>query len=205
MHRMGSLYLIASLSLAALIMSGRVQAALPDAAQPGKSVYVSLYGVPGAGLSLDAKFWRWFGFGTSFTAGPPALYPGRPHDDDEGGDIVIEAYGTLLLYKSAGPVRPHSGGAALIGGVYMDQDLRRPLAGICCAYRVDEKVVLRINAVYGPSAGVEAGYVINRSIQAVLTVLSGRGTIGLRFGLVEPADFRPDLDRLARAPSSGRR
>ena len=100
MHRVGLLYLI----VVVLLVPGIMRAAVPDAAQPGKSVYVSLYGFPGAGLSLDAKFWRSFGFGASFTGGGPGVYPGYPGEDPDGDNLAFEAYGNVVVSRSSGPV-----------------------------------------------------------------------------------------------------
>jgi hypothetical protein len=84
-----------------------------------------------------------------------------------------------------------------VGGIWVDEGVRHPLIGVCGTYWVDEKVIIRGNAVYGPSAGIEFAYVIQRNIEATLTVLSGRGMLGLRFGLVEPHQFDHDVDDLA--------
>jgi hypothetical protein len=197
MHRLGPLYLILLVSLPALSGRDSAFAALPDAAQPGKSIFVSMYGLPGAGLSMDAKFWRSLGLGTSFTGGRSGTYPGHPSDDDD--NFVLEAYLNVLMSRSAGPPGPRSYGLSLIGGIWFEQSVQHPLIGLCCAYWVDEKVVLRGNAVYGPSSGIEVGYVLGRNVEATLTVLSGRGILGLKFGLVEPRQVTHDVDDLAAA------
>jgi len=43
------------LIMLSLLLPGLVQASVPDGAQPRRSIYVSLYGFPGAGLSVDAE------------------------------------------------------------------------------------------------------------------------------------------------------
>jgi hypothetical protein len=180
-----------------LLLPGMIQASLPDGAQPRRSINVSLYGFPGAGLSLDANLWRSFGFGTSFTGGRPGLYPGQPGEDPDGDNFVFEVYGNLTVLRSAGPRGPGSYGVSLIGGIWIAQGVQHPLAGLCCAYRADERFIVRGNAVYGPSSGIELGYILTRNIEATVTVLSGRGIFGLRLGLVEPHPSTPDLEELA--------
>jgi hypothetical protein len=189
--------LVVLLSLVMLTGAGSARAAVPDAAQPGRSIFVSMYGIPGAGLSLDAKFWRSLGIGTSFTGGRSGIYPGHSDGDDDQENFVIEAYINLVLSRTPGPLGPRTYGLSLIGGVWFEQSVQHPLVGLCGAYWVDEKVVLRGNAVYGPSAGIEVGYIISRNIEANLTVLSGRGVLGLKFGLVEPRRRARDVDDLA--------
>lgn len=181
----------------AMLIPAAADAALPDAAQPGRSVYVSLYGFPGAGLSLDAKLWRSLGLGTSFTGGRPGLYPGHRGEDPDGENLVFEAYGSVEVSRSSKPVGPGTYGVSLVGGIWFSQSISRPLAGLCCAYWADDRFVIRANAVYGPSSGIEIGYLFMTNLEATLTVLSGRGILGLRFGLIEPRRFEPDVDDLA--------
>jgi len=199
MRRLGPLCLILLVSLPLIPGRDSASAALPDAAQPGKSIFVSMYGVPGAGLSMDAKFWRSLGLGTSFTGGRSGIYPGHSDDDDDD-DFVLEAYLNLLISRSPGQPGPHSYGLSFIGGIWFEQSVQHPLVGLCFTYRVDEKIVLRGNVAYGPSSGIEVGYVLARNVEATLTVLSGRGVLGLKFGLVEPRHVTHDVDDLAAAP-----
>ena len=112
-------------------------------------------------------------------------------------NIVLEAYANIMLSSSPGVLGPRSYGVSLVGGVWVDESVRHPLIGVCGTYWVDEKVIIRGNAVYGPSAGIEFAYIVARNIEATLTVLSGRGMLGLRFGLVEPRQFDHDVDDLA--------
>ncbi|MGD9140159.1 MAG: hypothetical protein PVJ42_01325 [bacterium] len=175
-------------------------AAVPDAAQPARSIFVSLYVAPGLGLSLDAKYWERLGIGASFTAGKTPIYPGSTGSEREDEDIVLEAYADIMLASSPGSLGPRSYGLSLLGGVWFDENVKRPLLGLCGTYWVDDRVIIRGNAVYGPSAGIEFAYVLTRNFEATLTVLSGRGMLGLRFGLVEPHQFTHDLDDFAAAP-----
>jgi hypothetical protein len=62
---------------------------------------------------------------------------------------------------------------------------------------MDDRFVIRGNAVYGPSSGMEIGYILTTNLEATVTVLSGRGIFGLRLGLVEPRRSAPRLDELA--------
>lgn len=185
------------LIMLSLLLPGLVQASVPDGAQPSRSIYVSLYGFPGAGLSVDAKLWRSFGFGTSFTGGRPGLYPGQPGEERDGDHFVFEAYGHVTVSQSPGTPGPGSYGVSLVGGVYIAQGVQHPLAGLCCTYRMDDRFVIRGNAVYGPSSGIEIGYILATNLEATVTVLSGRGIFGLRLGLVEPRRSAPRLDELA--------
>jgi hypothetical protein len=198
MRRLSLVYFIVLASLPMPAGPGGAYAALPDAAQPGRSIFVSMYGIPGAGLSLDAKFWRSIGLGMSFTSGRAGLYPGHPVDAGDES-FVLEAYLNVMMSRSSGLRGPRSYAVSFIGGIWLEQDVRHPLLGLCCTYWVDEKVVVRGNAVYGPSAGAEIGYVLTGNVEATLTVLSGRGMLGLRLGLVEPRQFTPDVDDLATA------
>jgi len=189
--------LLAGVVLAAgLLVPSAPRAAVPDAAQPGKSVFTSLYGVPGAGLSLDAKYWERVGVGVSFTGGRTAIYPGYT-DDAAGEEFVLETYVDVMIASSPGVPAPGTYGVAFIGGVWVTGGVQRPLIGVCGAYWFDSRVIMRGNAVYGPSAGIELAYVLARNLEATLTVLSGRGMLGLRFGLVEPHPFTHDVDELA--------
>ena len=181
--------------VAVLVVPAVLWASVPDAAQPGKSIYISLYGFPGAGLSLDAKFWRSIGFGTSFTGGRPGLYPGQPGEDPDGDNIVFEAYVNVVLARSSGR-GPRPYGISLLGGVWITQGVQRPLIGVCCTYWADDRFVMRANLAYGPSSGLEVGYVLAENLEATLTLLSGRGVLGLRFGVVEPRQFAPNADDL---------
>ncbi len=199
MLRSGLLCLLLPVLLPALLAPDSACAGLPDAAQPGKSIFVGMYGVPGAGLSLDAKFWRSLGLGTSFTGGHSGIYPGHPGGGDDHDNFVLEAYVNVVLSHSPGPPGPRSYGLSLIGGTWLERSVQHPLVGLCCAYRVDERVVLRGNAVYGPSSGIEIGYVLARNIEATLTVLSGRGILGLRFGLIEQRRPAHDSEEFAYA------
>ena len=199
MSRVGLLGLVSALLLPVLFGGDSARAALPDAAQPGRSIFVSMYGIPGAGLSLDAKFWRSLGLGTSFTGGRSGVYPGHSDTEHDHENFVLEAYLNVMMSRSPGQLGPRSYGVSFVGGVWFEQSVQHPLVGLCCTYWVDEKVVLRGNAVYGPSAGIEVGYVLTRNIEATLTVLSGRGILGLKFGLVEPRRPAHDVEDLASA------
>jgi hypothetical protein len=184
-------------AVAALLVPVAAHAALPDGAQPEKSIFASIYGIPGAGLSLDAKYWEVLGLGASFSGGRTPVYPGQTIEEREDENFVFEAYADVMLASSAGPPGPRSYGVSLIGGLWVAQTVKHPLVGICCTYRVDDKVIMRGNAVYGPSAGIEFAYIVSRNIEATLTVLSGRGMLGLKFGLVEPQPFTHNVDDLA--------
>lgn len=184
-------------SFAVLLLPANAHSALPDGAQPGKSLFVSLYGIPGAGLSLDAKYWEAFGVGASFTGGRTPVYPGHTDEGRDDEDFVFEAYANIMIASSAGPPGPRSYGVSFIGGLWVAQSVRHPLIGLCCTYRVDDRVIMRGNAVYGPSAGIEFAYILSRNIEATLTVLSGRGMLGLKFGLVEPHRVTHNVDDLA--------
>jgi hypothetical protein len=186
-------------ALAAGTVPDTAVAAVPDAAQPARSVFVSIYGFPGAGLSLDAKYWERLGAGVSFTGGETPIYPGSMSDTRDDENIVIEAYAGIMLASSPGVLTPGSYGLSFLGGIWTDEGVKHPLVGICGTYWVDEKVIIRGNAVYGPSAGIEFAYVLSVNLEATLTVLSGRGMLGLRFGLIEPEQFTHDVDELAGA------
>ena len=55
---------------------------------------------------MIGKFWRSFGFGTSFTGGRPGFYPGHREEDPDGDNFVFEAYGGFTISRSSGPVGP---------------------------------------------------------------------------------------------------
>jgi hypothetical protein len=174
-----------------------VAASVPDAAQPGKSVYASLYGYPGAGFSLDSRFLGRVGFGASFTGGEPGYYPGRHRRAPDSDDFVFEAYARVTAARVPGRSKARGYGVSVLAGVWMAGNIERPLVGICSSFKVSHKATIRANVVYGPSSGIEAGYRLASSLEATMTLLSGRGIFGLRIGLVEPRESAPDPDRLA--------
>ena len=182
----------------ALLIPETTAAAVPDAAQPGKSVFASLYGFPGAGLSLDGKFWQALGIGTSFTGGQPGLYPGHRGGNTDDDNLVFEVYLNATLARSPALQPAGRYGISVTGGVWVAEGKKRPLLGLCGSYRISEKVGVRANAVYGPSAGVELGYSLAENLEATLTVLSGRGIFGLRLVMVERKRHVPEVDDLAR-------
>lgn len=199
MRKPGLLHFILPVLVAVLARPGRVPAAVPDAAQPARSVFVSVYAVPGVGLSLDAKYWERFGVGASFAAGKSPLFPGADESASEDERIVLEIYADVMLASSPGILGPRSYGLSFLGGIWFDESVRRPLLGVCATYWVDDRVIIRCNAVYGPSAGVEFAFVLTSNFEATITVASGRGMLGLRFGLAESRRFSHDVDEFVEA------
>ena len=199
MRKPGLLHFILPVMVALLAGPGRAPAAVPDAAQPARSLFLSVYAVPGAGLSLDAKYWERFGIGASFAAGKSPSFPGSDAGVSEDERIVLETYADVMLASSPGILGPGSYGLSFIGGIWFDESVRRPLLGVCGTYWVDDRVIIRGNAVYGPSAGLEFGFVLTRNFEAAITVLSGRGMLGLRFGLAEAHRLNHDIDEFVEA------
>ncbi len=173
----------------------KASASVPDAAQPSPSTSISLYGFPGAGLSLDMKLSRTWGFGVSFSASTPRRYYRYGSIEWDEERHLFESYVSWRpLFK---PWMNGRLSTLVLFGFWGENRWIAPLCGICLTYQPAEKLALRLNAVYGPSAGIEIGYLLRPDVELTVTALSGRGILGIRFTIMEACKPQPRSQELA--------
>jgi hypothetical protein len=96
------------------------------------------------------------------------------HDHHVHSDAVVGGH-YLYQFVEGDEGNPNVAG---VFGAFGNRSGLRPEIGLALSYPFAERWVGRLNAVYGPSWGLEFGYNFNRSVQGTFGI-TGMGLIGI--------------------------
>lgn len=163
--------------VAAVAMSvGAADASIPDADirassnQAGFGVFDGAYGHVEFGISGRSAIGAYVG------TDPNDLYFGdfRRGDRRFDSDLLV---GGHYMYQFVEGIEGNPS-VALIAGAFANRAGMRPEFGLALSYPFADRWVGRLNAVYGPSWGLEAGYNFSPTVQGTFGV-TGMGLVGL--------------------------
>jgi len=97
-------------------------------------------------------------------------------DDHFSSDLLV---GGHYMYQFVEGVEG-TPSVALIAGAFANRVGVRPELGMALSYPFADRWVGRLNAVYGPSWGIEAGYNFSPTVQGTIGV-TGMGLVGMNF------------------------
>ena len=160
------------------ISAGAAQASIPDADirassnQAGFGVFDGAYGHVEFGISGRSAIGAFGG------TDPNDLYFGDFGSSDRrfNSDLLV---GGHYMYQFVEGVEGNPN-IALIAGAFANRAGMRPEFGLALSYPFAERWVGRLNAVYGPSWGLEFGYNFSPTVQGTLGV-TGMGMAGINF------------------------
>jgi len=163
--------------VAAMAISiGAAQASIPDADirasgnQAGFGVFDGAYGHVEFGISGRSAIGAYAG------SDPKDLYFGDFGSGDRrfDSDLLV---GGHYMYQFIEGVEGNPN-VAMIAGAFANRAGMRPEFGLALSYPFADRWVGRLNAVYGPSWGLEFGYNFSPTLQGTFGV-TGMGLVGL--------------------------
>lgn len=163
--------------VAALAFSfGAANASIPDADirsssnQAGFGAFDGVYGHVEFGISGRSAIGAYAG------TDPNDLYFGNFGSGDRrfNSDLLVGGHYMVQLVEGV----EGNPNVALIAGAFANRAGLRPEFGFALSYPFSERWVGRMNAVYGPSWGIEAGYNFSPTVQGTFGV-TGMGLVGL--------------------------
>lgn len=158
------------------ILAGPARASIPDADirpssnQAGFGVFDGAYGHAEFGISGRSAVGAYVG------TDPHDLYFGNfgRGDDRFDSDLLV---GGHYMYQFVEGVDGNPN-VALIAGAFANRSGMRPEFGLALSAPFADRWVGRLNAVYGPSWGVEVGYNFSPTVQGTFGV-TGMGLVGI--------------------------
>ena len=161
---------------AAALPSGRAAASIPDADIRAGSNYGGFGAFDGAHAHADFGLTSRGAVGGYVGVDPNDLYFNdySTGDDQFDSDTVV---GGHYMYQFVEGVEGNPNIAGIIGA-FANRSGLRPELGFAVSYPFAPRWVGRLNAVYGPSWGLEFGYNFTPTVQGTFGV-TGMGLIGL--------------------------
>ena len=163
--------------MAALATSfGAAEASIPDADIRASSNEVGFGAIDGAYGRVEFGMSGRSAMGAYIGTARNDLYFGDFNNGDRrfNSDLLVGGHYMYQFVEGA----EGDPNVALIAGAFANRAGLRPEFGLALSYPFADRWVGRLNAVYGPSWGLEAGYNFSPTVQGTFGV-TGMGLVGL--------------------------
>jgi hypothetical protein len=163
--------------MAAMVTSfGAADASIPDADIRASGNEVGFGAIDGAHGRVEIGMSGRSAMGAYVGTNRNDLYFGEFGDGDRrfNSDLLVGGHYMYQFVEGA----EGNPSVALLAGAFANRAGLRPEFGLALSYPFADRWVGRLNAVYGPSWGLEAGYNFSPTIQGTVGV-TGMGLVGL--------------------------